>query len=205
MSELRVVGAGLGRTGTHSLKTALEPLLGGRCHHMEYVFELDQGAAWRDIGRGKTELLDDVLDGFVAAVDWPGAAYWEVLAEKNPNAVILLSTRTSGEAWFKSANDTIFGVIEGVPDGPWKEMIDELFANKFTPDFRDKDKAIAAYEAHNAHVRATADPKRLLDWQATDGWEPICAALGLPVPDEPFPHTNSTEEFIGRGAPPTAD
>src|SRR5205085_4671212 len=142
-----VVGAGLGRTGTHSLKTALEPLLGGRCHHMEYVFELDQGAAWRDIGRGKTELLDDVLDGFVAAVDWPGAAYWEVLAEKNPNAVILLSTRTSGEAWFKSANDTIFGVIEGVPDGPWKEMIDELFANKFTPGFRDKDKAIAAYEA----------------------------------------------------------
>jgi sulfotransferase family protein len=197
--NLKVVGAGLGRTGTNSLMHALETLLDGPCHHMQKVFERDEGEQWLRIGRGETDLLDDVLADCAAAVDWPNAAYWEVLAEKNPDAVILLSTRTSGEAWFKSASDTIFTVIPNVPDGPWKDMVHELFANTFTPDYLDKDKAIAAYDAHNASVREKADPKRLLEWQATDGWEPICKALGLPVPAEPFPHTNSTEEFLGRG------
>jgi hypothetical protein len=197
--SLRVVGAGLGRTGTHSLKTALEILLGGKCHHMEYVFALDQGALWRDIGRGQTDLLEEALDGFVASCDWPSAAYWELLAEKNPDAVILLSTRSSGEAWFKSASDTIFTVIPNVPDGPWKEMVQELIIRDFSGgDLTDKEATIAAYERHNDYVRKHADPKRLLEWQATDGWEPICKALGVPVPDEPFPHTNSTEDFIGR-------
>jgi hypothetical protein len=198
--NLKIVGAGLGRTGTHSLKTALEPLLGGKCHHMEYVFELDQGELWRDIGRGNLDLLDVALDGFVASVDWPSAAYWEELAEQNPDAPILLSTRSSGEAWLQSASDTIFNVIPNVPDGPWKEMVNELIITKFGGgDLTDKAAMIAAYERHNDYVRKHADPKRLIDWQATDGWEPICNALGLPVPQEPFPHTNSTEEFLGRG------
>ena len=196
--NLKVVGAGLGRTGTHSLKTALEPLLGGKCHHMEYVFELDQGALWRDIGRGNLDLLDDALDGFVASCDWPSAAYWEQLAERNPDALILLSTRTSGEAWFKSATDTIFQFLPAAPPGPWKEMVDELIVRDLGGDVTDKDACIAFYDRHNAYVREHADPKRLLEWQATDGWEPICKALGLPVPAEPFPHTNSTEDFLGR-------
>ena len=199
LMSLRVVGAGLGRTGTNSLMTALEMLLPGECHHMYKVFINDQGATWRDIGRGQTDLLGEVMSNYVASVDWPSAAYWEQLAVDNPDAVILLSTRSSAEAWFKSASDTIFTVIPNVPDSPWKEMVTELIINKFAGgDLTDKDACIAAYEAHNARVRATADPKRLLEWQATDGWEPICAALGLPVPDEPFPHTNSTEEFLGR-------
>lgn len=194
---LRVVGAGLGRTGTNSLMVALEKLLGAPCYHMYHCFVRDDAQQWLDIGRGQTELLDDVLADCAAAVDWPASAYWEQLAASNPDAIILLSTRSSGEAWFKSASDTIFPKIDDA-DGVWREMVDEMFANTFTPDVLDKDKAIAAYDAHNAHVRATADPARLLDWQATDGWEPICAALGVPVPDEPFPHTNSTEEFNAR-------
>jgi formylmethanofuran dehydrogenase subunit D len=165
---------------------------------MYKVFVNDEAEAWRDIGRGQTERLAEVLDNYVAAVDWPSSAYWEQLAADNPDAVILLSTRTSGEAWFKSASDTIFPTMSNVPDGPWKDMVFELLANSFTPDFLDQDKAIAAYEAHNANVRAKADPKRLLEWQATDGWGPICDALGLPVPDNDFPHTNSTEEWLAR-------
>ncbi|HUR76504.1 MAG TPA: sulfotransferase [Acidimicrobiales bacterium] len=197
--SLRVVGAGLGRTGTNSLMVALEKLLGGPCHHMYKVFVNDEGEQWRDIGRGNTALLGEVLADYVASVDWPSAAYWEQLAADNPDALILLSTRSSGEAWFKSASDTIFPAMSAAPDGPWKEMVTELIFEQFAgADFTDKDACIAAYEAHNAHVRATADPKRLLDWTASDGWEPICAALGLPVPDEAFPHTNSTEEFLGR-------
>jgi hypothetical protein len=198
---LRVVGAGLGRTGTNSLMVALEELLGAPCYHMHYVFQRDDAAKWLAIGRcaGETQsdVLDDVLAGCAAAVDWPASAYWEPLAAANP-AVILLSTRASGEAWFKSASDTIFPTINGIPAGPWRDMVHELFANTFTADYLDKDKAIAAYEAHNAYVRATADPTRLLDWQAADGWGPICDALKLPVPETEFPHTNSTEEFLAR-------
>ncbi|MDP1793409.1 MAG: sulfotransferase [Acidimicrobiales bacterium] len=196
---LQVVGAGLGRTGTNSLMTALEMILPGECHHMYKVFVKGEGEIWRDIGRGKTELLADVMAGYVASVDWPSAAYWEQLATENPDALILLSVRGSGEAWFKSASETIFPGIAGSAEGPWKDMVVELLSTTFTPDYLDKDKAIAAYEAHNDYVRSHADPKRLLEWQATDGWAPICERLGIPVPDEPFPHTNSTEEFNNRG------
>ncbi|MEY2467416.1 MAG: hypothetical protein QOF21_114 [Actinomycetota bacterium] len=201
--SLRVVGAGLGRTGTNSLMTALEMILDGPCHHMYKVFVNDEGETWRDIGRGRTELLSEVLSDCVAAVDWPSSAYWEQLAADNPDAIILLSTRSSGEAWFKSATDTIFGVLADAPESPWKEMVTELIVEKFAGgDLTNKDACIAAYDAHNAYVREHADPGRLLEWQPTDGWEPICAALGLPVPNDPFPHTNSTEEFLGRSRPP---
>jgi hypothetical protein len=197
--SLRVVGAGLGRTGTNSLMVALEKLLGGECHHMYKVFVNDEGEKWRDIVRGNTALLGEVMSGYVASCDWPSAAYWEQLAADNPDALILLSTRESGEKWFKSATDTIFPSLKAAPDSPWKEMVTELIIEQFAgADLTDKDACIAAYDAHNAYVRAHADPKRLLDWQATEGWEPICEALGLPVPDEPFPHTNSTEEWASR-------
>ncbi len=199
--NLKIVGAGVGRTGTNSLMVALETLLGVPCYHMYQCFVRDDSQAWLDIGRGKTELLDEVLADCAAAVDWPASAYWEQLAEANPDAIILLSTRSSAEAWFKSANDTIFPSIDKA-EGVWKDMVEELFTNTFTRDVLDQGKAIAAYEAHNADVRATVDPARLLEWQATDGWAPICEALGLPVPDQDFPHTNSTEEFIGRQRPP---
>jgi hypothetical protein len=200
---LRVVGAGLGRTGTNSLMTALETLLDGPCHHMYKVFVNDEGEAWRDIGRAggkqQSELLGDVMANYVAACDWPSAAYWELLAADNPDALILLSTRASGEAWFKSASDTIFKAMDDFPDGPWKDMVHELIVDKFAGgDLTDKDACIAAYEAHNQYVRDHADPKRLLEWQATDGWPPICDWLGVPVPDEPFPHTNTTEEWLNR-------
>jgi hypothetical protein len=81
---------------------------------------------------------------------------------------------------------------------PWFEMIQQMFASRFTARVDDKDAAIAAFEAHNDKVRRGAPPERLLEWHPGDGWEPICAALDLPVPDEPFPHRNSTEEFLSR-------
>jgi hypothetical protein len=199
---LRVVGAGLGRTGTHSLMVALEQLLGAPCYHMAKVFERDDAEQWLRIGRGETELMDDVLADCAAAVDWPTAAYWEVLAEKNPDALILLSTRSSADAWFKSASDTIFKFISAAAEDPWGMMVNELIIKNFAGgDIMDKEVATAAYETHNAYVREHADPDRLLEWQATDGWAPICEALGLPVPDEPFPLTNTTDEFLSRSLP----
>jgi hypothetical protein len=195
--SLRVVGAGLGRTGTHSLKVALEQLLGGPCYHMiEVLMAPDRAQAWIDAFDGKAVDWDAVMQGYVASVDWPACAYWRELADANRDAIILLSTRASADAWWRSANATIFEVTrQGGVAGSGTEFPDKMFAQTFTPDWRDETAAKHAYEAHNTNVRTTAPPDRLVEWQPGDGWEPICAALGLPVPAEPFPHVNTTDDF----------
>src|SRR4051794_21962660 len=201
---LRVVGAGLGRTGTASLKQALERLLGGRCYHMKEVFEhLDHVPVWHAAIRGEQVDWAKLLDGYAAIVDWPGAACWRPLAAANPEAVVLLSTRADAETWHRSAKATILGDLPDEVKAAQPElaefgaMVGDMFA-AFDPNWRDRDAAMAAYERHNAAVRAEVPADRLVDWQPGDGWEPLCAALGVPVPEEAFPHTNTTEEFNTR-------
>jgi Sulfotransferase domain len=197
--SLRVVGAGLGRTGTHSLKLALETLLEGPCYHMIEIRERpDDADGWQGAAEGAAVDLTAMIDGYVAAVDWPAAAFWRQLAAENPDAIILLSTRASAEEWWRSADQTIFEVSRRMEPGPVHRMMSSIFPRTFTADYTDHDKAIAAYEAHNAAVRRDAPADRLVDWQPGDGWEPICAALGVAVPDEPFPHSNSREGFRQR-------
>jgi hypothetical protein len=200
---LRVVGAGLGRTGTKSLKDALERLLGAPCYHMVEVFPRPEHIPiWTDAANGKPTDWHELFTGFAAAVDWPVCAFWREISAEYPDAIILLSTRADAATWWKSARATIFNVLDtdSLPPEmmPFRDMWNALATNTFTPDFLDPDAAMAAYEAHNAAVRAEADPARLLEWQPTDGWDAICAALGVPVPDEPFPHTNTTEEWRAR-------
>ena len=198
---LRVVGAGLGRTGTMSLKLALERLLGGPCYHMLEVFPRpDHLKAWHDAVKGAPPDWNELFDGFVAAVDWPEAAYWKQVSDAFPDAVILLSTRPAAE-WWRSFDKTIAENFRRQPPPGAEQflaMVTDLLYERFTPDALDEAGAIRAYEAHNEHVRATAAPERLVEWQPGDGWEPLCAALGTDVPDEPFPHTNTTEEFRSR-------
>jgi hypothetical protein len=194
---VRVVGAGLGRTGTHSLKLALEQLLGGPCYHMMEVFgRPDDVPKWQRAVDGDPGPWEDLVAGFSAAVDWPASAFWKSISEAYPDSVILLSTRSSADAWYQSATDTIFEVMRrgGTPDPAWNRMVTGLLG-QFSPDLNDPVATKAAYERHNAEVRATAPPERLVDWRPGDGWEPICAALGVPVPDTPFPHVNTTDEF----------
>ncbi len=205
---LRIVGAGLGRTGTMSLKLALERLLGRPCYHMMEVFgRPDDIGVWHRAVDGDLPDWRSFLADYDAAVDWPVAAFWRELADAFPDAVVLLSTRRDADAWWKSASETIFTVgrrLGGGTDGEAPDgaagahlgMVHDLFAQRFTPDWLDEDAAKRAYEAHNAAVRATIPANRLVDWQAGDGWAPICAALGVDVPDAPFPHANTTEDFL---------
>lgn len=203
--SLRVVGAGVGRTGTTSLKAALERLLGGRCYHMFEVFgRPDDVAVWDLAAKGQRVDWEALFADFTATVDWPGAACWKEIADAFPDAVVLLSTRSSAEAWWKSAHDTIFGVIASEPpeeNSAWHAMVTDLLVHRFTPDWQDHDAAVAAYERHNAEVRAAVAPGRLVEWSPGDGWGPLCTALGVPVPDEPFPHLNTTEEFKSHAEP----
>ena len=200
---LRVVGAGLGRTGTASLQLALQQLLDGRCYHMGETFgRPDDVPVWHAAVNGTSPDWDAFLAEYVATVDWPACAFWRELADANPDSVVLLSTRLSADAWWKSAHDTIFQVPkrEIPPDAPpvfeaQMAMATDLFVTTFTPGWDHETTAKRAYEDHNAAVRASADPARLLEWQPGDGWEPLCAALGVAVPTDPFPHVNSTADF----------
>lgn len=194
---LEVVGAGLGRTGTHSLKIALEQLLGGPCYHMIEVFgHPDHVPMWRDAALGTEPDWDVLFQDYVATVDWPGAAAWKQIADHYPDAIVLLSVRENADEWWRSASRTIFEAVGrvGAENPAWSEMIDAIFT-LFSPDWREEAPAKAAYEAHNAAVRAAVPAERLVEYRAGDGWEPLCAALGVPVPDAPFPHVNSTEDF----------
>jgi hypothetical protein len=207
---LRVVGAGMGRTGTMSLKLALTRLLGAPCYHMVEVFAKPAHfALWTAAGRGQPVDWNALFEGYTSAVDWPAAAFWPELAAAFPDAHVLLSTRDSA-SWWKSASETILAPSSPafVP-GPMSEMIDAVLGSRFTKQIHDREAAIAAYERGNAHVRATVPAGRLVEWTAKDGWGPLCKMLGVPVPAEPFPHANTTEEFKARVAsghgPPAHD
>ncbi|HUA94526.1 MAG TPA: sulfotransferase [Acidimicrobiales bacterium] len=195
---LRVVGAGLGRTGTHSLKLALEQLLGAPCYHMTELFERPSDIAqWQHAVDGQRADWDAVFDGFAAAVDWPTAAFYDVLMEVYPDAVVLLSTRPSAEAWWGSVSSTIVPAISRVvgDPAPLEAMLFSLLERTFTPRWQDGDAAMAAYTRHNEEVRRRVPEARLVQWQPGDGWGPLCRALGLPEPEEPFPHVNTTADF----------
>lgn len=193
---LRVVGAGLGRTGTKSLKFALELLLGAPCYHMAEVFEKPVHVDfWRRAGLGETTNWDEVFDGYVAAVDWPMAGFWEEIAAAYPDAIILHSTRSDSDTWFQSATQTILRPRDRDPDDPREQMWRAVSGRTFDGPSHEREFAIAGYERHNQHVLDTAPADRLVRYQPGDGWEPLCTALDLPVPDEPFPHTNTTAQF----------
>src|SRR5579872_2586607 len=195
---LRIIGAGLGRTGTTSLKSALEELLGGRCYHMLEVRERAADAdVWGDAYEGRLPDWDSFFAGYSATVDWPAAPFWREISEAFPDAPIILSVRDV-DAWWRSASNTIFIALATyfAPDAPtdgWTRMGRGMMTT-FTPGWQDEAAAKAAYLAYNDHVRATAPAGQLVEWTPEDGWAPICSALGVDVPDRPFPHTNTTAQ-----------
>jgi hypothetical protein len=202
---LKVVGAGFGRTGTNSLKNALEMLGFGPCHHMFEVREnANQLPFWEAAVRGDAMDWDAVFADYNASVDWPSAAFWRQLSDHFADAKVLLSVRPA-EDWVKSIHATIYASLikRGTdPPGPnrdRREMAYELIMNQtFEGKLGDADHAKAVFEAHIAEVQRTIPPARLLTYDVAEGWAPLCAFLGVPVPDEPFPLTNTTSEFQAR-------
>lgn len=204
---LQVVGAGLGRTGTSSLRVALEQLLGGRCYHMSVVATRGRDvAAWRRlVDDGERPDWSAFFAGFVASLDWPAAGYWAEIAAAHPDAHVLLSTRANAQEWYASFEKTILPLYldpKRYPQ-PAIRLGCDVTVRTFTERIDDPDAAKAAYEAHNAAVRASVPTGRLIEWSPGDGWAPLCAALGVDEPDEPFPHVNQSDEFrdlFGLGA-----
>jgi hypothetical protein len=168
---------------------------------LEVINRPDQAAVWAGAARGEEPEWNEFLAEYVATVDWPAASFWRQLSDAAPEAVVVLSVRDDSVAWWKSASETIFAVLArgAPPDDPGAvaelAMINTVLDRRFTSGWQNRETAIAAYEAHNTEVRASVPPGRLVEWRPGDGWEPLCAALGVTVPSEPFPHVNTTSEF----------
>ncbi len=198
--SLRIIGAGLPRTGTSSLRAALQALLGGPCLHMSAIpgHPFDLGPGWRAALADQPADWPRLLGGYVAAVDWPASQFWRELSATNPDAPVLLSLRDSAETWWQSLEATILPIARQAQAPGWAEGRDLLallmrFAG--TPDWDDPATLMAAYERHNVEVRASIPAHRLLEWRAAEGWPPLCRALGLPIPAQPFPWTNRREDW----------
>jgi hypothetical protein len=191
---LEVIGAGFGRTGTMSLKAALEMLGFAPCYHMIECFPRgpDHYRLWEQALAGNPD-WDAIFSGFRATVDFPACTSYAALAEHYPNAKVLLSVRDANK-WVQSTQDTIFSprwieFLQTSIAGPYmKATIDDYFDGRM----HDRDFLAERFEQHVEAVRAAIPPERLLVYQVTEGWEPLCSFLDVPVPAEPFPHINDT-------------
>ncbi len=200
--SLKIVGAALGRTGTNSLKLALEHLGFGPCHHMFEVRDNpEQLPYWQAAARGEPPDWDQVFANYQSCVDWPSARFWREIAAHYPDAKVLLTLRDA-ERWFASVHATIYPVIESWPSrepGHFRdtmEMAQEIIVKQtFGGRLDDRDHALAVYRRHEEEVRDTIAPERLLAFDVSQGWEPLCAFLEVPVPDTPFPRSNTGEQF----------
>ena len=198
---LQVISFGFGRTATMSLRMALEQIGFGPCHHMEAVLDdmPRHVPLWNAAAAGNPD-WEAIYDGFNAAVDWPTAAFWRELTDVYPDAKYILSSR-SVESWYKSISQTILAVLTAPEKWPeeqreWLEMCVKVISGGSFGGKTDKDSVIAAFNAHEAAVKAAVPAENLLVHRATDGWEPLCRFVGKPVPDGPYPRSNSREEFF---------
>jgi hypothetical protein len=213
--SLRVIGAGMPRTGTMSQKLALEHLGFSPCHHMTEVFANPwQWPLLEAAAEGRLADWDQIFAGYQACTDAPGAYFWRELILRYPEAKVVLSLREP-DRWYDSMMATIFTArhmqsmsASGV--GPViRKIASRMFsqgeaarnAARTTGGPPDRGAMIAAYEAHNAAVMAAIAPERLLVYRVSEGWDPLCRFLQVPIPEAPFPRVNSSEEFHAISVP----
>lgn len=191
---LSVIGAGFGRTGTESMKLALEMLDFGPCHHMKEVLaDPEQIGMWRRIASGEAADWDKVFAGYHAAVDWPSAFFWRELSDFYPDARVILTVR-SPDSWYASMERTILPNLRNSTD-PESVGVRLVAQRVFDDRYDDPAYAKAVFERNIEDVRAALPPERLLVHHFADGWEPLCRFLGRPIPDAPYPRSNSADEF----------
>lgn len=197
---ISLIGAGYGRTGTLSLKSALETLGYNKCHHMiEVIRNPGESEKWLQAIDAKTVNWASLLKGYEATVDWPACHFYQELADYYPKAKVLLSMRDPLD-WFESMSATTLGVIrkrmQASNAGQPKNLGTELVVNAaFGGEIDDAEHAIRMFNQHTKEVVDTIDSDRLLIYNVREGWEPLCQFLDKPVPDAPFPRVNSRDEF----------
>jgi sulfotransferase family protein len=214
--DMHVIGAGLPRTGTLTQKLALEQLGVGPCYHwVNIIADLDEVEVWHRALDGE-DVLGQIFAGYESTVDWPGGFVYRELAEAHPDAKVLLSVRDP-ETWEPSYRETIGSFSHGDTlighlsaarkeiDPRWRrylELVDRMLWNERSPfgDGWEPEQMKQQMLAYNESVKAAIPPERLLVWEVSEGWEPLCEFLEVPVPSEPLPHANDRDTFVGRVA-----
>ena len=196
--SLKIIGAGFGRTGTMSLKAALDQL-GYPCYHMVECFPKgpEHWKHWEQVGSSSPD-WDALFEGFIATVDFPACTSYAPLAEHYPGAKVVLTVRDP-EKWFNSVQSTIFAkewmeFLPGTEAGPYMQA---TINNYFDGRMHDRDHLIRRFNEHVADVKENIEPERLLVFEVADGWEPLCQFLELPAPETDFPHVNETDAIKG--------
>jgi Sulfotransferase domain len=198
VSRLDIIGPGFGRTGTMSCKAAVDALGFGPCYHMSEVYTHGDADLWAAAINGASLPIDKIFEGYRSAFDWPACSWWKELKAANPSAKIVL-TRRDPDAWYDSIERTIFKALPSISDDPqrnaWRVHTRKLIFDQTFHNDLGRENVIAVLRAHEADVIASVPADELLVFDVADGWEPLCAFLGVAVPDTPFPRTNSTTEF----------
>lgn len=214
---MQVIGAGFGRTGTLSLKVALERLGFDPCYHMTEVMDKPEHAEfWARaplaLERGEQVNWETVFEGYRATVDFPGCVFYRELMEAYPQAKVLLTVRDP-ESWYESASQTILGgpkansgfagrvffavaekTVPAFRRAP--QMIQNVIIDRtFSGDTESREHVIGVFEEHIEEVKRAVPEEKLLVYSVKEGWEPLCEFLDVPVPDEPFPHVNERDDF----------
>ena len=198
---LKIVGTGLGRTGTKSMQTALNQLGFGPCHHMVEMFAHPEAFPHWIAAANGAQNWDVLFDGYEAMVDWPGIKYWRELVAYYPEARVLHTVRDP-DLWFDSTQATIFNAANLqriVQPGPMSDFFSGLFGD-ILPQINDRAAMTDYYRRHDAEVRATVPKDRLLIYEVGSSWAPLCAWLGVAVPDTPYPSENTRADFVQRVA-----
>jgi len=193
---LNIIGAGLGRTGTMSLKLAIEKLGLGPCFHMAELFaDPTRVPTWMAAADGRPD-WEAVFKGFPATTDYPACSFWRELAAAYPQAKVILTVRDA-DKWFESTQETIFSdpMTEVIRSSPIKPFFEKTVWKAFGDKLHDRAFMTAEFKRHNAEVEKTLPKQRVLIYEVKQGWGPLCAFLGVPAPSTPFPHVNSREEM----------
>lgn len=200
---MHVIGAGVGRTGTYSLKLAIDQLGLGPCHHMEEVLfnQPVQVPLWAAAVNGRPDWAA-IYEGYQSAVDWPTAGFFRELSTAYPSPKFVLTVR-SPKSWAESFSETIYKLLAGRDQAPqemhaWLDMAAGVINKTGFPPGLDAEGLKKAFTAHNDAVKAVIPEHKLLTYQVKEGWGPLCAFLGVPEPDDLFPRTNDRGEFWDR-------
>jgi hypothetical protein len=194
--SLQIIGAGYGRTGTMSLKLAIEQLGFGPCFHMsEAIANQACIPDWLEATRGRAH-WEKIFGSYRATVDHPGCAFYRELADAYPDAKVVLTVRDANE-WFDSTQATVFSpLMRGrIPESPFREFMEKTVWGLFGTGIDDRAFMVEAFARHSEEVRRAIPKDRLLVFEVTSGWKPLCDFLGVAVPAAPFPRVNSREEM----------
>ena len=214
---MKVIGAGFGRTGTTSLKAALEELGFGPSYSLTEVFAHPEHVEFWEAARLGDEVdWEDFFEGYGVAVDWPPCSFYADLMQAFPEAPVILTIRDP-EPWYESTLSTLYQIRQAT-SGPLPLRAAFAFTGMFAPGvtgtarladhivwedtfderFEDKAYAMEVYEYHNEAVRRRVPTERLLVFDVREGWAPLCTFLGVQAPDRPFPRLNEAREMRRR-------